>query len=56
MPSHPLYFDIYQIDIIVVYLQGDLDEEIYMTIPDQVSQFSLGKHYWQLCKTLYGLK
>jgi len=32
MPPHPLDFDINQIDVIVAYLQGDLDKEIYMII------------------------
>ena len=32
-----LDFEIYQIDIIATYLQGNLDEEIYITILDGVS-------------------
>jgi len=32
-----LDFEIYQVDIVATYLQGNLDEEIYITILDGVS-------------------
>ena len=51
-----LDFEILQVDIVAVYLQGDLDEEIYMTISEGVSKFGSGGQYWQLCKALYDLK
>jgi len=34
-----LDFEIYQVDVIAVYLQDDLDEEIYMTISEGISKF-----------------
>jgi len=51
-----LDFKIHQVDIVAAYLQGDLDEEIYMTIPEGVSKFGSGGQYWRLYKVLYGLK
>jgi len=35
-----LDFEIHQADIVTAYLQGDLNEEIYITISDSISQFS----------------
>jgi len=51
-----LDFEIHQVNIVAVYLQGDLDEEIYMEVPKGVKCFGLGSHYWKLKKALYGLK
>jgi len=51
-----LDFEIHQVDIIAAYLQGDLDEEIYMEVPKGVKCFGLGSHYWKLKKALYSLK
>jgi len=51
-----LDFEIHQVDIVAAYLQGDLDEEIYMIISESVSKFGSGEQYWQLCKALYDLK
>ena len=51
-----LDFEIHQVDIIAAYLQGNLDEEIYMEVPKGVERFGLGSHYWKLKKALYGLK
>ena len=38
-----LDFNIHQFNIITVYLQDNLDEEIYITILDKISEFGLGK-------------
>ncbi|KAJ3557795.1 hypothetical protein NP233_g11654 [Leucocoprinus birnbaumii] len=53
-----LDFDIHQIDIVGAYLQGDLDEEIYMEIPEEIKELDpdAQKGYWRLRKSLYGLK
>ena len=51
-----LDFEIHQVDVIAAYLQGDLDEEIYMEVPKGVENFRSGSHYWKLKKALYGLK
>jgi hypothetical protein len=46
-------WDIHQIDVVGAYLEGNLDEEIFMKVPKGV--MSDGK-YWKLKKVLYGLK
>ena len=48
--------DLHQIDVVGAYLQGELDEEIYMSPPDGLK--IAGKAGWslQLRKPLYGLK
>ena len=51
-----LDFKIHQVNIVAVYLQDDLDKEIYMTIPESISKFGSEGQYWQLHKILYGLK
>jgi hypothetical protein len=48
-----LDFEIHQIDVVGAYLEGDLDEEIYMRAPEGIGT---GKRYWWLKKALYGLK
>jgi transposase InsO family protein len=48
-----LNWEIHQIDVVGAYLQGELDEEIYMRIPDGVRH---EKRFWKLKKALYGLK
>jgi len=50
-----LDWDLHHIDVIAVYLHSPLDEEIYMTIPEDVEN-SGSSHYWKLKKALYGLK
>jgi len=40
-----LDFEIHQVDIVAAYLQGDLDKEIYMIIPDSISQFGSEGQY-----------
>ena len=51
-----LDFEIHQVDVVAAYLQGDLDEEIYMEVPKGVEYLGSGGHYWHLRKALYGLK
>jgi hypothetical protein len=48
--------ELHQIDVVGAYLQGDLNEEIYMTPPDGLK--IKGKTDWvlRLKKSLYGLK
>jgi len=41
-----LDFEIYQVDIVIAYLQGDLDEEIYMEVPKGIEHFRSGSRYW----------
>ena len=51
-----LDFEIHQVDVVAAYLQGDLDEEIYMEVPKGVKYLESEEHYWCLWKALYGLK
>ena len=51
-----LNFEIHQVDIVAAYLQGDLDEKIYMEVPKGVEYLGSEGHYWCLRKALYGLK
>jgi len=47
----------HQVDIIGAYLQGNLDEEIYMKVPDGLAEkYGSGRKFWRLRKVLYGLK
>jgi hypothetical protein len=48
-----LDLEIHQVDVVGAYLEGNLDEEIYMRAPEGVGK---GKRYWRLKKVLYGLK
>ena len=43
-------FIIHQVDVKTAFLNGDLDEEVYLKIPQE-----LGGHIWRLKKALYGL-
>jgi len=47
-------FEIYQMDIKAVYLNADLEEELYMKIPEECVDY--GKGFWKLDKAIYGLK
>jgi len=47
-------FNIYQNDLKSAYLNAELDEELYMKIPEGVEYHKKG--YWKLKKALYGLK
>lgn len=47
-------WEIAQFDIKTAFLDGDLDEEIYMKLPDCVN--NNGRPYVRLTKSIYGLK
>lgn len=47
-------YNIYQIDVKAAYLNAELEEDIYMRIPEGDSNYQNG--YWKLNKALYGLK
>lgn len=49
-------WEIHHIDVRGAYLQGDLDEEIYMRVPDGVTEPGKKGWLWRLLKALYGLK
>ena len=52
-----LNLELHQVDIIGAYLQGDLDEEIYMKVPNGLAEkYGSGRKFWRLRKTLYSLK
>jgi hypothetical protein len=51
-----LNFDIHQLDIVGAYLQGELDEEIYMEVPKGIEDPDIKGQYWLLKQPLYGLK
>ena len=43
-------YELHQLDVKTTYLNGPLDEEIYMQVPPR-----LDAPFWHLCKGLYGL-
>ena len=47
---------IYQIDVKTVFLNGDLDEEIYMDQPEEFVKHGQESKVCKLTKSLYGLK
>ena len=51
-----LDWDLEQIDIVAAFLNGELEEKIYMQVPEEFKRFGNGKMYWKLLKALYGLK
>ena len=52
-----LNLKLHQVDIVGAYLQGDLDEEIYMKVPNGLAEkYGSGQKFWRLRKALYGLK
>jgi len=52
-----LNLELHQVDIVGAYLQGDLDEEIYMKVPDELAEkYGSGQKFWRLRKALYSLK
>jgi len=52
-----LNLELHQVDVVGAYLQEDLDEEIYMKVPDGLAEkYRSGQKFWRLKKTLYGLK
>ena len=48
-------YEIHQVDMVAAYLRGNLDEEIYMKVPDKVEKLGSGC-FWLLKKALYDLK
>jgi len=49
--------ELHQVDVVGAYLQGDLDEEIYMKVPDGLAKkYGSDRKFWKLRKALYGLK
>ena len=49
-------WELHQVDIVGVYLQGDLDEEIYVEVSKGVNIEGKEGLCWRLRKSLYGLK
>ena len=49
-------WELHQVDVVGAYLQGDLDEEIYMEVPKGVNVEGKEGWCWRLRKSLYGLK
>ncbi|KAJ8455913.1 hypothetical protein ONZ51_g12299 [Trametes cubensis] len=49
-------WELHQIDVVGAYLQGDLDEEIYMRPPEGVQEPGKEGWFWRLLKSIYGLK
>lgn len=47
-----LNWELHQVDVCGAYLEGDLEEEIYMKPPEGVNR----KGFWKLLKAIYGLK
>ena len=49
--------ELHQVDIVGAYLQGDLNEEIYMKVPNGLAEkYGSGRKFWRLRKALYSLK
>ena len=49
-------FEIHQLDVKTAFLNGYIEEDIYMTIPEGFSLPSKSNLVCKLCKSLYGLK
>ena len=49
-------WELHQVDIVGAYLQGDLNEEIYMEVLEGVKEKGKEGWCWKLMKALYGLK
>ena len=50
------YLDLFQMDVKIAFLHGDLDEEIYMEQPKGFEVYGKMPLVFKLQKTLYGLK
>jgi len=52
-----LDLELHQVYIVGAYLQRDLDEEIYMKVPDRLDEkYGNSQKFWRLKKALYRLK
>ena len=52
-----LNLEIHQMDVKTAFLNGELEEEVYMAIPDGIDRNELtSESVCKLCRTLYGLK
>ncbi len=49
-------WELHQVDVVAAYLQGTLDEEIYMEVPEGVNVKGKEGFVWKLKKAIYGLK
>ena len=49
-------FVLYQIDLKSVFLNGFINEEVYVEQPPSFTRFNFPNHVFKLKKTLYGLK
>jgi hypothetical protein len=49
-------WEIHQVDVVEAYLCGDLDEDIFMEVPEGVKENGKKDWFWKLKKSLYGLK
>jgi Reverse transcriptase (RNA-dependent DNA polymerase) len=49
-------FTLYQIDIKSIFLNGFLDEEVYVQQPPRFINQTYPDHIYRLTKALYGLK
>jgi Reverse transcriptase (RNA-dependent DNA polymerase)/gag-polypeptide of LTR copia-type/Integrase core domain/GAG-pre-integrase domain len=49
-------WELHQMDVKSAYLNGDLEEEIYMHQPEGYAAPGKEQHVWKLNKSLYGLK
>src|SRR5271154_1077835 len=49
-------WELHHVDIVGAYLQGDLDEDIYMEVPEGIQEAGKAGGHWKLQKALYGLK
>jgi hypothetical protein len=48
--------ELHQIDTISIYLQGNLDKEIYMEVQEAIKEEGKEGWLWKLLKALYSLK
>jgi hypothetical protein len=49
-------FKVYQMDVKSTFLNGDLEEEVYMEKPEELSLIDNPNYVCKLKKALYGLK
>jgi len=49
-------WELHQVDVVGAYLQGILDKEIYMEVPEGIKENGQEGWFWKLLKALYGLR